>query len=422
MLKRLKIKFVAVIMVIVTVMLCLIFGMVYFFTKSNMESESTRMMQAIAGRPIQPGRPDRPPEEVRLPFFVIQIGRDGRIIAEGGGYYDLSDEDFVKSLTDAVSAREGQTGVIEEYRLRFCRTVTPMGQSIVFADMSNELATLSSLIRTCVFIGILCLAVFFSISIALAVWMVRPVDEAWRQQRRFVADASHELKTPLTVIISNAELLQLPEYDEESKACFSSRILTMSRQMRGLVERLLELAGADHEQRQTAHIRLNFSELAEYAALPFEPLFFEKSLELAAELQGDIFVDGDSQQLQQVIDILLDNAQKYAAAPDRVAFTLNQRDKRHCLLSVSNACEPMEKEELQNLFKRFYRMDKARSRDGSFGLGLSIAESIVAAHHGRIWAEWQGGRVTFFVELPVREPRGHPSTAKPRRSCGDAVR
>lgn len=417
MLRRLRIKFVAIIMVIVTVMLCLIFGTVYFLTKSNMEAESVRMMQAIAGSPIQPGRPDHPPEEIRLPFFVIQIGRDDKIIAEGGGYYDLSDEDFIKSLIDAVFVRDGQTGIIEEYKLRFCRAVTPMGQSIVFADMSNEVATLSSLIRTCIFIGILCLAAFFGISIALAFWMVRPVDEAWKQQRQFVSDASHELKTPLTVIISNAELLQLPEYDEESKACFSNRILTMSRQMRGLVERLLELARADSEQRQTTHIRLNLSELAEYAALPFEPLFFEKNLELVTELQADIFVDGDSQQLQQVMDILLDNAQKYAAAPGHVDFTLKQRDKHRCLLSVSNTCEPMEKEELQNLFKRFYRMDKARSRDGSFGLGLSIAESIVTEHHGRIWAEWQGGRITFFMELPVKEPHGHLSTNMTTKPC-----
>ncbi len=403
MLKRLRIKFVAVIMVIVTVMLCLIFGMVYYFTKSNMETESINMMQAVVANPFQPGKPNHPSDEVRLPYFILQIGRGGELITAGGGYYDLSDEDFLRTLMDAAFAQRGQTGIVEEYNLRFCRVVTPVGQSLVFADMSNELATLSSLIKTCIFIGILCFIAFFGISILLAFWMVRPVDKAWKQQRQFVADASHELKTPLTVIISNAELLQLPEYDEENKACFSSRILTMSQQMRGLVERMLELAKADNEQRQTAYTHLNLSELAEYAVLPFEPLFFEKNLELVTELQADIFVDGDSQQLQQVIDILLDNAQKYAAAPDHVEFTLKQRDKHRCRLSVSNACEPMEKEELQNLFKRFYRMDKARSRDGSFGLGLSIAESIVTEHHGRIWAEWQDGRITFFVELPMKE-------------------
>lgn len=401
MLKRLRIQFVAVIMVLVTVMLCLIFGMVYHFTKSGMESESIRMMQVIAGDPGQPNRPDKSSDKVRLPFFVLRIGRGGEIIPEGSGYYDLSDKTFLQSLTEAVLAREEQTGVLETYKLRFYRTVTPMGQSIVFADMSNELATLSSLIKTCVFIGILCFAAFFGISIALAFWMVRPVEKAWKQQRQFVADASHELKTPLTVIISNAELLQLPEYDGENKACFADRILTMSLQMRSLVERLLELARVDSGQAQATHTRFDFSALVEYAVLPFEPLFFEKELELVTEIGADITVNGSEQQLRQVIDILLDNAQKYAPSPGRVQLRLEREDRHHCLLSVSNACAPMGKEELQDLFKRFYRMDKARSRDGSFGLGLSIAESIVTEHRGRIWAQWQDGRITFFVELPA---------------------
>lgn len=409
MLKRLRIKFVAVIMVIVTVMLCLIFGMVYFFTKSNMEAESINMMQAVAVNPFQPGRPDYPSDEIRLPYFMLQIGRNGELVTAGGGYYDLSDEDFLRALMDAAFAQRGQTGIIEEYNLRFCRVVTPVGQSLVFADMSNELATLSSLMKTCIFIGILCFIAFFGISILLAFWMVRPVDKAWKQQRQFVADASHELKTPLTVIISNAELLQFPEYDEESKVCFSDRILTMSRQMRSMVERLLELARADNEQKQIVHTRLNLSELVEYAALPFEPIFFEKNLELVTQLQSDLFVEGDSQQLQQVVDILLDNAQKYAPAAGRVELTLRRAERHHCLLSVSNACAPMGKEELQNLFKRFYRMDQARSREGSFGLGLPIAESIVTQHHGRIWAEWKDGCITFFVELPSRDSHGRPS-------------
>lgn len=409
MLKRLRIKFAAVIMIIVTAMLCLIFGLVYFFTKSNMETESINMMRSAAARPFQPDRPDGPPGEVRLPYFVLQIGRGGELIASGSGYYDLSDEDFLKNLMDAAFAQGGQTGILKEYNLRFYRAMTPMGQSLVFADMSHELATLSSLMKTCILIGVLCFAAFFGISILLAFWMVRPVERAWKQQRQFVADASHELKTPLTVIISNAELLQLPEYDEENRACFSSRILTMSQQMRGLVERLLELARADNGQGQVLHTQLDLSELVEYAALPFEPVFFEKELELTTQLQSDILVSGDGQQLQQVIDILLDNAQKYAPAPGRVELTLRHGDRHHCLLSVSNACASMGKEELQNLFKRFYRVDKARSRDGSFGLGLSIAESIVTQHRGRIWAEWKGGRITFFVELPVRGSRSHPS-------------
>lgn len=408
MLKRLRIKSIAVIMVIVTAMLCLIFGMVYYFTKSNMESSSIRMMQAVAMKPFQPNLPDRRPEEVRLPYFILRIGTKGELLAAEGEYYDLSDENLLQALVTEVISQESQTGIVGDYDLRFYRAVAPMGQNLVFTDISNERATLSSLIKTCLFIGVLCFTAFLGISILLAFWMVRPVERAWKQQRQFVADASHELKTPLTVIISNAELLQLPEYDEESRTCFSNRILTMSLQMRGLVERLLELARADNGQRQASYANLNLSELTEYAVLPFEPIFFEKELNLIVEIQPGIFLEGDSQQMQQVIEILLDNAQKYAPALGHINLTLKREDRHHCLLAVSNTCDFVGKEELQNLFKRFYRMEKARSRDGSFGLGLSIAESIVTEHHGRIWAEWQGGLITFLVELPIKEPHDHP--------------
>ena len=412
MLKRLKIKFIAAIMVIATAMLCLIFALVYRFTQSNLERESLDIMRSIASVPFFPEWGTQgwggsewtgdAPDRGRLPFLVVQFGPRGEPIAPGG-YYD---QEYLSALVAACQENGGQTGVLKEYGLRFCRVDTPEGKRLVFADMTSERTALSRLAKGCAAIGILCFAAFLGVSFLLAGWMVKPVARAWQQQRQFVADASHELKTPLTVIISNAEMLQLPEYDEESRACFAGRILTMSQQMRGLVERLLELARTDSGQARTAHTLLNLSELTEYAALPFEPLFFEKELELAAGLQPDIFVEGDSRQLQQVIDILLDNAQKYTPAPGRVELTLKQADRRRCVLSVSNACQPMEKEELKNLFKRFYRMDKARSRDGSFGLGLSIAESIAAGHRGRIWAEWHSGRITFFVELPVKEPHG----------------
>ena len=136
--------------------------------------------------------------------------------------------------------------------------------------------------------------------------------------------------------------------------------------------------------------------------LPFEPVFFEKGLALSWQLQEGITIHGSAQQLQQVIDILLDNAQKYASGSGEVCVSLQQLGRHSCLLSVSNPGEDIPAGELKNLFKRFYRLDKARQRDGGFGLGLSIAEQVVQAHHGRIWAESQAGIIRFFVELPGR--------------------
>lgn len=402
MLKKLRIRFVAVIMVIVTVMLCLIFGMLYHFTQENMENESIRMMQSIGGKPFQPARPGDPSSDLRLPYFTLQIGSQGELIAAGGGYYDLSDKEFLKDLMDAVNENRGQTGVLREYNLRFCRTAAPAGQRLVFADITGEQAILRNLAKTCAGLGFLCFFVFLGISMLLAAWMVKPVDKAWKQQRQFVADASHELKTPLTVIIANAEMLQSPDYDPESKARFSGSILTMSRQMRELVERLLDLARADNEQSKMVHVSLNFSNLVEKALLPFEPLYFEKGLSLSSRIQSGITVSGSEQHLGQLMDILLDNAQKYASPQGQITVRLEKVNKHLSRLTVANPGQAISSEDLKNIFKRFYRVDKARNRDGSFGLGLPIAEGIVQAHHGRIWAESKNGTITFFVELPVK--------------------
>ena len=272
----------------------------------------------------------------------------------------------------------------------------------MFADITSEKAALSSLAKTCAELGGLCLVLFLGISVLLARWMVRPVEKAWDQQRQFVADASHELKTPLTVIMTNAELLQMPEGDAADKSRSVSSILTMSHQMRDLVEHLLELARSDNGQSKMVFEKVDLSALAEDALLPFEAVFFEAGLTLESQITPGITLTGSRQYLGQLLDILLDNARKYAVG-GTVRVTLEKTRHRRCCLSVSNEAAEMSRQDLQNIFKRFYRMDAARSRDGSFGLGLSIAENIVAAHNGKIRADYTDGRVTFTAELPTEE-------------------
>ena len=402
MLRKLRLKFVIINMAIVTAMLCVIFGLIYHSTRVDLEQENLNMMRAIASFPAldRPGRPDEPPEEVRLPYFTLQIGEDGAVSAFGGGYYDLSDTEFLQELADEVRRTPGDTGVLEDYNLRFCRVATPLGERLVFSDISSERATLDGLLRTCLLIGLLSFGAFLILSLLLARWAVKPVERAWRQQRQFVADASHELKTPLAVITTNAELLQNGE--ETGPA---GHILSTARQMRTLVEGLLELARADGGGAEAPMERVDWSALVEEAVLPFEPVFFERGLALSPRVQPGLAVWGRAGQLRQVVDVLLDNAQKYALAPSTVYLHLDRTRHDRCLLMVENRADPLSPQELEDIFKRFYRTDKARGGEGSFGLGLPIAKQIVAAHRGRIWAESREGRVRLCVELPLHGQR-----------------
>lgn len=268
MLKQLRFKFVLINMCIVTLLLFAILGLVFYFTSASLEAESIRMLQGIAVQPFQLGIPSEPAEDVRLPFFTLQLSLYGELIATGGGYYDLSNDDFLDSLIAQAFSSPRQLGVIEEYNLRYYRVDAPANRYLVFADISSERATLDNLTNHCLLVGGLSFLAFLGGSILLSGWAVRPVERAWKQQRQFIADASHELKTPLSVIMTNAELAQEPCHDERNRQKFLAGILTMSEQMKTLIEQMLALARADQTDIRTTYQTLNFSKLISDAVLP----------------------------------------------------------------------------------------------------------------------------------------------------------
>ncbi len=401
MIKKLKRKFILVNMIIVTIMLTVIFGLIIFFTQANMEQESIQMLRSVSMMPLQPDKPDNLPDRITPSVFTIFKTRENELIASGSEVIDLSDKEILSELFDMALKEKNQTGVIEKYNLRFYVQHTPMGEAVSFADISSENGVLSQLVRTCVFIAVLSFGVFFVISIVLARWTVKPVETAWNQQKQFVADASHELKTPLTVIMTNAEMLLDDKHTSEKRNQFSESILTMSKQMRGLTESLLELARSDNNSKEISFENIDFSALISEAILPFEPLYYEKGLTLSCELQDNIVVSGDIAQLCRLADILLDNAMKYSYPNTTVTVSL-KKHRDYCIFSVSSHGDTISKTDLKNIFKRFYRVDKARNANHSYGLGLSIAESIVKEHGGRIWAESVDGLNVFKVRLLLK--------------------
>ena len=403
MLKRLRIKFVAVIMSIVTVLFIVIFGLVLHLTKQNIERESVQMMRSMAFRPMMSAplhKPDNKPDNIRLPFFTVNISDDGELTAFGGDYYDLTDQEFLHRLMNAVNERSDETGVLHEYDLRYMRADNGYMRSIVFADISSEKAMIRGLVRNSVIIGLIGYAVFFLISLLLAKWVTKPVKKAWYEQKQFIADASHELKTPLTIIMTNAEMLNDKSCSETERNGFVKNILSTSKRMRGLIESLLELARLDNNKAQIILADVDLSKLINDSILPFEPLFYENDMEISADIENNISVQGDKDKLRQVINILLDNALKYSDTADKVVVKL-RRQSSESILSVSSPGIALTNEECRNIFKRFYRMDKARNDGQSYGLGLSIADSIIKEHNGKIWAEGSNGYNTFYVSLPL---------------------
>ena len=403
MIRKLRIKFICVIMAIVMLMLGIILGVVIHFTAQSMENQSISMMHAIAERPFQKGNLGKGADRVRLPFFTVQIGRQGQLLGSGGGYFDLSDQDYILEIANAALSSEADIGKLNDYNLRFLKNRTPMGYTIVFSDTATETTTLRNMILSCLLIFLSASIPFLGISILLSRWVIKPVEQAWDQQRQFVADASHELKTPLSIIMANAELVGNEDTPEADRRTFSQNILSVTYQMRSLVENMLEMARVDNGTLNMKFETVDFSQLVQDAVLSFQLLYEEKGMELRCNVPEGISLCGSEQHLYQVLDVLLDNAMKYSTANAAVHVRLDQSG-RSCVLSVSGPGDPISKEDLKNIFKRFYRADKSRVMNGSYGLGLSIAQSVVEAHKGKIWAESKDGYNTFLVQLPLAHP------------------
>ena len=325
MLKKLRLRFVGINMAIVLVILCTIFGVLLHTTHANLERESVEMVTAVAADPLQLNWPDT---ASRLPYFTVRISPYGSVRVSGTSYYDLSDEQVLSGIVTAALRSGGEQGLLHDYSLRYLRTTWRGNEYIIFADVSSANATMQNLWRSCILIGLCAAAVFLAVSFLLARWAVKPVERAWTQQKQFVSDASHELKTPLTVILTNAEMLRDPSYSEPERQRFAESILTMSHQMRGLVENLLELARVDNGAVKKVFEALDWSSLVQDAVLPFEALFFEKGLTLQTDIEPGITVRGSAQHLRQCAEILLDNAVKYSAPGTvRVALKKTGHDK-----------------------------------------------------------------------------------------------
>ena len=401
MIKRLRIQFVLVIMAIVMMLLGCILGVVIHFTGQSMQMQSINMMRTIAASPFQQGIPGKGPDnEVRLPFFTVQISNRGDLIGVSGGYFDLSDKEYLQEIIDAALEADQESGELREHDLRYLRTTSPRGITFVFSDTTSEENTMKHLLYSCLFIFFIASGLFFLISVLLSHWVIKPVENAWNQQRQFVADASHELKTPLSVIMANAELLQGDDASDVDRRTYSGNILGVTYQMRSLVENMLEMARVDNGTVKMIFEWIDLSELVSNAVLSVQLLYEEKGMGLRCTVPEGIELHGSEQHLYQVMDVLLDNALKYSTPGGMVSVDL-VNNGRNCILTVASPGESISEEDLKNIFKRFYRTDKARAMNGSYGLGLAIAESIVEAHKGKIWAQSANGCNSFYVQLPT---------------------
>ena len=265
------------------------------------------------------------------------------------------------------------------------------GKILVIANNFNIQNMLLKGLRNSIIIFILLNIIFIYISKLITNWITKPVMESFNKQKDFIYDASHELKTPLAVIMSNISCLK----DNPKEKKWLNNIENESNKMNDLIKKLLTLAKTERED--YSKLEGNLSKTIELSSISFEAVAYEKGITLEYNIQDNIKFNYNENDIKELISILLDNAIKHSYDNEKIKINLN-KENNNIILEVVNKGDEIKKEDEEKIFERFYRVDKARTRnENRYGLGLAIAKNIVINHRGTIKASSKNNITTFKV-------------------------
>ena len=415
MFKKSRRKIVAAIMTILALLWVGTLSVIYASSYLKMQAQNQQMLRLHAemyslspsfeqiappSRPMPGGdpgaKPDFDPQSPKFQlstFYTVAISYDGTILETKNAPQTVYSDEDLEQLAQQILADGVETG--KKSNLAFLKTDKGSYTLVTFIDNTVINEGAMTLFRYTLLFGGVALVVFFFLSVFLARKIVNPLEESYQKQKQFISDAGHELKTPVSVVSANAELLSR----EIGENQWLSNIQYENQRMGTLIAQLMELARTENMAPQMAH--LDFSRLVAGEALPFESVAFEKGLQLNSRIAGGISLEGNHSQLKQLISILLDNAICHSKPGGEVQLTLS-REYGMAELSVINPGDEIPKEHRQQLFERFYRADPARSAEAQhYGLGLAIAKAITQAHRGHIQVLCYNGLVEFRVNLPT---------------------
>lgn len=421
MLKKLQQKLILIIMCLVGVVLLVSFGMVVATTYhremqqvSHTLNRALRIMESKAGLITRSydalfNNGGSSQNENQTTYANV-LDEDGNTM--GSSYDSYSGQTTLSStelehMNKKAFAAAASTGRIDDM---YYKKETFFGKNLTVVAYTNAYPTRSAILSTVTWCATLfcgSMVVLFLISCVLAKLAVRPVQKAWTQQQQFLADASHELKTPLTVILANNDILLAHQKDTvQAQSKWVESTKAEATHMKNLVNSLLYLARSDASQSTPVMSAVPLGEITMNIALQFEPVAFDKGLELDyTDIDTTIRIEGDATKLNQLLHILVDNACKYGKGGGTVDLHL-QRNNGGARLMVHNGGKPIDPEDLPHIFERFYRSDKARTQknqEGGYGLGLAIAKSIVEDHHGKISVtSTKESGTTFTVQFKER--------------------
>ncbi|WP_284643484.1 sensor histidine kinase [Paenibacillus silviterrae] len=419
MFRKLRNKFLLLNMATISVMLLIAFACIYVIMYQNVsrdigmdlhrEAEFARKPAGNSGpfKPghgpkSEPGGNDQQPMARSVSFSVVTDSEG--TVQSVASRFDLA-EQIYRAVAAKALASGKQEGKFKLEDTHWAFEVQKLSDRYVlsFLDITSQQDFLANLIYAFLLVASIMLILIYFISRYFANRSIEPVQEAFDKQKQFIADASHELKTPLAVIQTNVDVL-LAHADDTiaNQSKWLTFIQSESERMSKLTNDLLYLAQIDQAEAAVLFSPFDVSEAVEQVVLTMEAIIFESRIQLSYEIEPGLIARGSQEPFKQVVMILLDNAVKYTNANGSVDIALKKR--HHSIqLTVTNTGEGISESNLERIFDRFYRTDASRSRSqGGYGLGLAIAKAIVEQHKGNIYAKSIAGKqTTFIVELPL---------------------
>ncbi len=324
-----------------------------------------------------------------IEFFVIMADENGKYTASANN--DALTVEMAQQYIDLIMGEDESVGMTGN--MGFCAEKKSNGTLMVLTDRTSELDMMKKLKRITLTVGIISIIFISAAAYFLSGIIVSPLKVTFEKQKQFISDASHELKTPLTVISANADVLE----GEIGENKWLNYIQDQADRMNILVNDLLSLSRLENNKRDFPRGVFNLSRAITNAALPFECQAFETNKNFVLNIEEDIYLNASEQHIKQMAGIFIDNALKYSKDGGTVRVSLTKDDNK-AVLSVYNTGNGVREEDVDKLFERFYRSDESRARTtGGYGLGLAIAKSIIDKHKFKVHIENQEGKSICFV-------------------------
>lgn len=400
MIKHLKRRFIAIILSILSLTLIIILSGVFlatYFKDSN--DRYLALDDTLNGqtRTIDRHFWTTKDKEFSNNTFLAQYNLLSQTIHATSTNWIFEDDTLIDMMNQSINSTS-QEGVLKQYNVAYKKQLSPTSLKVAFVDLTNSQQMLRNTAINLLFLFVVTELVLVAIAYGFSTYLIKPVENSIQQQKQFVADASHELKNPLTVIHANTQILKRhPDDPINSHMKWIDNTETEVNRMSKLVSQLLFLAKSDaHHQMDYEVIDLSDTILG--SALVYESVAYENEITLDISVEPGLKILGNKDLLTMMTAALCDNAIKYCHKNGTISVQLDKQG----VLRVINDSDTIPEEELKHLFDRFYRREESRNRDdGGYGLGLSIIQEIVLSHNGKIRVESTNNQTTFIISLPL---------------------